>query len=145
MARPPKIQSVDEMRRWYDEGYTYAEMAKMHEEKYHIEIHPTSISSLRRRQGWEGRLLKDHPLIPWRVRTEHQKNYLLNQLRREARRRMDIHSSSSHTPESVEAWANSLREQNAVVDYRPDTEEGFFLVYAREGIDTDLIREPDEG
>lgn len=145
MARPPKIQSVDEMKRWYEEGFTYAEMAEMHLEKYHIEIHPTSISSLRRREGWEGRLLKNHPLIPWAVKPEHQKNYLLNQLRREAKRRMGVQSSQSHTMESIKAWADSLTSNNAVVDYRPETEEGFFLTYARPGIDLDLIREPDAG
>ena len=36
-----------------------------------------------------------------------------------------------------------MRDAGAVVDYRPDTKEGFFLTYAREGIDNDLIREPD--
>lgn len=143
MARPPKIHSVDEVRRWYEEGYTYKEMSKMHLEKYDIEVHPTSFSSLRRREGWDGRLLKDHPLIPWKVKEEHQKNYLLNQLRREAKRRMGVQSSQSHSLESIKAWADSLREQHAVVDYRPDTEEGFFLVYARDGIDNDLIREPE--
>jgi hypothetical protein len=143
VARPPKIQSVAEMKQWYEAGYTYAEMAEMHKRKYHIEIHPTSISSLRRRQGWDGRLLKNHPLIPWTIRPEHQKSYLLNQLRREAKRRMGIQSSQSHSLESIRAWAESLRAHNAVVDYRPNTEEGFFLVYARDGIDIDLIREPD--
>ena len=143
MARPPKIHSVDEVRRWYEDGMTYKDMSKLHLEKYNIEVHPTSFSSLRRREGWDGRLLKGHPLIPWRVKEEHQKNYLLNQLRREAKRRMGVQSSRAHPPESVKAWADSLREQNAVVDYRPATEEGFFLVYAREGIDNDLIREPD--
>lgn len=145
MARPPKIQNVNEMRRWYEEGYTYKEMAQLHKEKYHIEVHPTSISSLRRREGWEGRLLKDHPLVPWDVKPEHQKRYLLNQLRREAKRRMGVQSSQSHSLESLKAWADSLREQGAVIDYRPCTAEGFFLVYARPGIDNDLIREPDEG
>jgi hypothetical protein len=118
-------------------------MSKMHLEKYSLEVHPTSFSSLRRRQGWGGRLLKEHPLVPWKVKAEHQKNYLLNQLRREAKRRMGIQSSQAHSLESVEAWADSLRSDGAVVDYRPGTREGFFLVHARPGVDLDLIREPD--
>lgn len=50
---------------------------------------------------------------------------------------------SSTPEEKQDQWVQGLRDAGAVVDYRPDTKEGFFLTYAREGIDNDLIREPD--
>lgn len=143
MARPMKIQDVEEARRWYEAGFTYQQMADMHLEKYNIEVTPTGFSSLRKREGWPGRLVIDNPLVPWDVKPEHKKAYLLAMLQREQRRREGLESTVAFPPETILAWADSLRKRGAVVDYRPDTERGFFLTYAREGIDTDLIRQPD--
>lgn len=142
MAAPMKIVDVAEVKRWYDEGYTYPEMAEMHLAKHNIQVSASSFSALRRRMGWEGRLLIENPLVPWKVLPKHKKSYLLAMLQRESRRRVGLPITESFTPERVEAWAESLRERNAVVDYRPTTEKGFYLTYARPGIDLDIIRDP---
>lgn len=144
MAAPMKIHSVDEVRRWYEEGMTYKEMAELHKEKYGIRVAPTSFSALRRRMGWPGRLAGDDPLMPWRVAKEHRNSYTYGLLRREIRRRQGLEQISSRPVEELDAWIDSLKERGAVIDYRADTEQGFFLTYARPGIDNDLIREPVE-
>ena len=143
MAGRTKIQSVDEVRRWYEEGLTYKEMAELHEEKYGVRVTPSGFSALRQRMGWESRLAGDDPLMPWEVDSSHQSSYLYLMLRREIRRRQGLPWISSTPEEKQDQWVQGLRDAGAVVDYRPDTKEGFFLTYAREGIDNDLIREPD--
>lgn len=143
MARPSKIQDMAEVKRWYEGGMTYQEMSDMYLEKYNLEVAPSTFSSVRIRQGWPGRLVLDNPLVPWRVKEEHSKKYLLAMLQREQRRRLGILESATHPAEVVLAWANSLRERGAVVTYEPDTEQGFFLTPARPGVDTDLVRVPD--
>lgn len=145
MAPPSKIQSVDEARRWFEEGLTYQEMADRHEEKYGIKVTAAAFASLRRRMGWENRILRGYdPLVPWDVRPEHRSTYTYWMLRREVRRRAGITKEDGEGLAALDRWIAGLREAGAVVDYRPDSKEGFFLTYARPGKDTDLIREPDE-
>lgn len=138
-----KIHSVDEVRRWYEDGVTYREMSRMHMEKYGIEVSSSGFAGVRRRMGWEPRIaVGDHPLMPWDVREEHRSAYLYTMLRREIRRRQGLPWLSSDPQEKLDQWIDGLRENGAVVDYRPDTDLGFHLTYARPGIDNDLIREP---
>src|SRR5699024_5096082 len=64
-----KIESVDEVRRWYENGLTYKEMSRLHMEKYGIEVSPSGFASLRRRMGWDPRIaVGPSPLMPWDVR-----------------------------------------------------------------------------
>lgn len=144
MVGRTKIQSVDEVRRWYESGVTYREMSELHFEKYGIQVSQGGFSALRRRMGWDARIVVgNNPLMPWRVKDEHRSSYLYTMLRREIRRREGLPWISSDPEEKLDQWIEGLRENGAVVDYRPDTGPGFFLTYARPGIDNDLVREPD--
>lgn len=143
MAGRTKIQSFDEVRRWYEEGLTYKEMSRRHFEQYGVEVTPEGFAAVRHRYGWEPRLVVGkHPLQPWDVRPEHRSSYLYMMLRREIRRREGQPWTSTDPEEKLDQWIQGLRENGAVVDYRPDTEAGFFLTYARPGVDGDIIREP---
>lgn len=144
MAARSKIESVDEVRRWYEAGVTYREMAEMHREKYGVDVTPGAFAALRRRMGWDPRIaVGDHPLMPWSVRDEHRSSYIYMMLRREIRRREGLPwASEKDSEDKLDQWLGGLRENGAVVDYRPDTGPGFFLTYARPGIDNDIVREP---
>lgn len=138
-----KIQNMDEIRRWYEEGLTYQQIADRHFEKYGIEISASGVSAARRRMGWTGRLAGDSPLMPWKVKDEHRSAYLYTMLRREIRRREGLPWTSTDPEEKLDQWIDGLRTEGAVVDYRPGTRMGFFLTYARPGVDGDLVRVPD--
>lgn len=143
VAARSKIESVDEVRRWYEDGLTYKQMSDLHFEKYGVRVTPGAFSNVRRSMGWEGRLAGASPLMPWHVRLDHQSTYLYRMLRLEIRRRAGLPWISSEPESKLEDWVRGLKENQAVVDYRPDTDKGFFLTYARPDIDNDLIREPD--
>lgn len=137
-----KIVDEGEVIRWYESGMTYAEMVEQYATKYNLEVSPSMFSNFRARRGLTRRAARDDDLIPWHVERKHRWRYPLAMLRYEARRRagMDIEPDRL---EALEAWLAHLREEELVVHYDPETEDGFFYVDPRPGVDTDLIRVPD--
>ena len=140
MARS-KIVSEDEVIRWIEEGRTYQWMAEEYERKYDIQITPSAFANIRYRRGLERRITRDENLIPWQVAEEHRFAYPLAMLRVEARRREGRKLRASDA-ERVSSWKAQLAEEDLVVHYEPGTEEGFYYVPRRAGVDRDLIREP---
>lgn len=138
-----KLVNRDEFIRWYEEGKTYSWITEKYQQKYNVEIGGGTISNWRHQLGLEKRTVRDGTLVPWAVRREHRYNHILHMLRTEARRRGDLPVPAGRL-EKLEAWLRNLNEQDAVVHYDPDTEQGWWLVPRRPGVDTDLIRVPDE-
>lgn len=136
-----KIQNEQEVQRWFEEGRTYAWMADEYDRKYNIQIAPTSFAMMRRRRGWERRITRNDELIPWAVKDAHRWAYPVVMLRVEARRRAGRPIREVDAVR-LEPWKRDLLERGLVVHYDPETEDGFFYVPARPGIDTDLIRTP---
>lgn len=141
MART-QVESEQEVVRWYMEGKTFRWMTEEHERKYGRKPSIAAFQSVVRRRELPPRSLRNNPLIPWKVSREHQKKWTHKQLRNENRRRNGMPIAQMDLIE-LERWKLGLEQAGAVVDYRRDTEDGYFLVPRRDGIDTDLIRVPD--
>ncbi|WP_406192315.1 hypothetical protein OH733_05505 [Streptomyces griseus] len=137
-----KIQDETEVIRWFKEGRTYAWMIKTYKEKYGIDTVPSMWGNFRRRRGLDRRIVRDDDLVPWFVKEEHRWAYPLRMLRIEARQRAEKELTESDIAR-LSSWKEMLEEENAVVHYDPDTEQGFFYVPRQEG-DDDLIHEPDQ-
>lgn len=138
-----KIVNEQEVIRWIEEGKTYNWMVEEYERKYNIQTTPSMFGNFRLRRGLDRRIGRDDNLIPWEVKKEHRWHYPLAMLRVEARRREGRPLRESDA-QRLASWKQMLAEQDLVVHYDPETEEGFFYVPRREGVDTDLIREPDK-
>lgn len=139
MGGHKKIQSESEVKRWIEQGKTYAWMSEEYLRKYDLQVSPSMFSQFRRRNGLEGRQARDASLVPWAVNAEHRWANALQMLRAEAR----LRSGKDMPPErlrTLEVWKESLEEAGAVVHYEPDTEQGFFYVPKEDG--EDLIRKP---
>lgn len=143
MPAKSKIEDEGEALRWIEEGHTYAWMAKEHAEKYGVRLSPTTFSELRKRHGMPRRAARDVDLLPWAIRREHRKGYILGLLRAEARLRAGMAVSEVEAGK-VEGFKSRLARDNRVIHYEPETERGWYLVPRREGIDTDIIRRPDK-
>lgn len=139
-----KIQDEGEVRRWMEDGMTYAEMAEIYREKYNIDTSPSMWAMARRRLGVPMRIARDDKLIPWAVKAEHRWDYPIVMLRMVARRRQGFELTEQYEHD-VDAWLKGLEEDNTVVHYDPETDQGWFYVPRREGVDLDLIREPERG
>lgn len=137
-----KIQDAAEVKRWYEEGKTYAWMVQEYARKYDLEVTQSMFSNFRHRHGLRRRIQRDDALIPWEVKYEHRWAYPLAMLRVEARKRDGFELRASDA-ERLETFKRRLIEDGLVVHYDPDTEQGWWLVPRRPGIDKDLIREPD--
>ena len=90
----------------------------------------------------EGRAVPWHP-----IRTEHRDRYLIRMLRANHRREQGLRSAPV-LEAMLDKFLQTAEEQDFVVTYDPDTEEGFFRVPRRVGIDEGLVRDPaidDEG
>lgn len=131
----------DEVRRWFEEGKTYAWMVQEYKRKYGLDVTGTMFSNRRASRGWERRIARDDNLIPWDVKPEHRWKRPLVLLRVESRRRAGLPLRERDAYE-LENFKAQLAESNAVVHYDPDTEEGFFYV-PRGKRDKDLIHEPE--
>lgn len=133
---------MQEAVRWLTEGKTYQWIVDEYLRKYHIETTISMWAALRRRQGIDGRIVRDDALIPWAVKPEHRHSHAVSMLRAEARRR----AGKTLTPvmeDMLNVWLAGLERDGSVIHYDPDTAEGWWYVPRRVGIDNDLIRVPE--
>ncbi|QDK03753.1 immunity repressor [Streptomyces phage Yasdnil] len=135
-----KIQDEGEVLRWFEEGRTYDWMVEEYKRKYNIETVPSLWGNFRRRRGLPRRIVRDDDLIPWLIKEEHRWLYPLAMLRVEARKRAGA-TVSDLEEKRLQSWREMLEEENAVVHYDPDTEEGFFYILRQPG-DDDIIHKP---
>jgi hypothetical protein len=138
-----KIQNEGEVLRWFEEGRSYSWMVEEYRRKYNIETTIPMWGGFRRRHGLPARITRDVTLIPWAVKEEHRWEFPLQMLRAEGRRR----SGKKLDPENerkLKGFRQRLHDDGTVVHYDPDTDEGFFYVPRRPGIDTDLVRVPEQ-
>lgn len=135
------IVDEGEVLRWFEEGRTYQWMSDEYLRKYGIERSIASWGNFRRRRGLEHRIVRDDALIPWQIKEEHRWAYPVTMLRAEGRRRAGL-ELTENAQARLDSWKANLAEEGVVVHYDPDTEEGFFYVAPRKGVDTDLIRQP---
>ena len=136
-----KIQDEQEVVRWFEEGRTYAWMSEQYREKYHIETVPSLWGNFRRRRGLSRRITRNDDLIPWEVRREHRWAWPINMLRQEARRRAGVELTDEQN-QRVDAWLRGMKDDGTVLHYEPDTDQGWFYVPRRPGVDQDIIRVP---
>jgi len=142
MPAHSKVQDMAEAVKWLEEGKTYQWIVDEYRRKYGIDTTISMWAALRRRQGIDNRIVRDDTLIPWAVKPEHRHSHAVSMLRAEARKR----AGKELTPlmsDMLATWLRGLQEDGAVVHYDPTTDEGWWYVSRREGIDNDLIRVPD--
>lgn len=137
-----KIQDETEVLRWFEEGRTYAWMTEEYLRKYNVEMSPSAWGNFRRRRGLTRRITRDDDLIPWEVNREHRWAWPINMLRQEARRRAG-HQLTDKMAANVDAWLAGMERDGTVLHYDGDTDEGWFYVPRRPGIDKDIIRVPE--
>ena len=135
-----KIQNEQEVIRWFEEGRTYKWMIEEYKRKYNIDTVASMWGNFRRRRGLDPKIVRDAGLIPWEIKAEHRWKYPVAMLRLEARSRAGF-SLTEEELGRLASWREMLADENAVVHYDPETEDGFFYVPRQEG-DDDLIHPP---
>lgn len=129
------------IRRWHEEGLTRAEMRQRWYEESDKWVTPNAFSMRLKRMGIDPSMARHTDLIPWVTATVHSHNYYVQMLRLVSRARIGDPSLTPELAEKGLRWEARLNLSNLVVCYRPETEQGFWLV-EREPKDRDIIREP---
>ncbi|MEX0427887.1 hypothetical protein AB3X52_09665 [Nocardioides sp. DS6] len=136
-----KIQNEREVLRWFEEGRTYEWMVRTYRQKYNIETTISMWGNFRRRRGLDRRITWDDELIPWKIKPEHNHDYPILMLRKEARRRAGFPLPDGVDGE-VDAWLRGMQRDGTVLHYDPTAKKGWCYVPRRSGVDTDIIRKP---
>lgn len=143
MAAHRLLPDSDELLRMVRQGMTQQEIADETFRRTGERVTRAAVSAALARAGAPPMRNRYAELLPWRVKVEHDNHYALRMLRAEAR-----HRRGEQLPEReltrLETWRRTLLENGVVVHYDPDAPGGFFYVKARKGVDTDLIRVPQE-
>lgn len=80
--------------------------------------------------------------IPWTLLPKHRHYHAARMLRSAARQDAGLEIGATLKPQ-LAAWQKTLVDEDAVIHYDPDTDEGFWLVPRRHGVDKWWVREPD--
>ena len=80
--------------------------------------------------------------IPWKLKPEHRHLHAARMLRTLARIEAGLEVGPSLV-DQVRSWKEGLEIEDSVITYDPETEEGFWRVPRRHGIDTGWVRVPD--
>lgn len=81
--------------------------------------------------------------MPWRVKPEHQQKYLARMLRAAHRQEQGL-TNAPPIARMLKSFLESAERDDFVVTYEPDTEDGFFRVTRRPGVDDlPLVRRDD--
>ncbi|MGY0233929.1 hypothetical protein [Longispora urticae] len=132
------LTMAEEIHTWFTDGLPYDTMTTRFHHQTGVRVPPAGWAAYRESHDLPHILTN---LVPWQVEPIHQFHLILTRLRDEERRRagekLDLETLSR-----VRDWGTRLRAHGLVVSYDPATEQGFSLVPARPGVDTDLVRVP---
>lgn len=146
MAPPRYLPSESILAHWVTPveegglGLTHQQVADRVFAETGVRVSRSSVSASLTKAGLTKRVRYKN-VIPWRVRTEHNWHHFLNMLRLEGRRQSGLPLTDRET-KNLDSFKKRLKDAGAVVTYLEDTDEGWFLVKARPGVDKGLIREP---
>ena len=138
-----KLPSESILAGWVDAGLSHAEIVDRIREDFGEEVSRSSVSGALSRAGFATSRRYEEE-IPWSpISVDHNGAYQLTMLRIGARIR---HGKSVTKNERLrfEKWQRELHDKGLVVHYVYSSVPGFFYVKARPGVDTGLVRIPDE-
>lgn len=125
MGAPRLIPSDSILQSMVESGLTHQEIADVISRETGRSVGRSTISAALSRAGLTDRIRYDS-VIPWpRIKMEHNHHYALSMLRLKARIDADLPVTEENL-KRFESWERKLRENNAVVVYRPDSPDGFY-------------------
>lgn len=131
---------MSELEQWLRSGLTPKQASERYAERGE-KVSPGAIALARHRHGWP-RFHMDHSaLIPWEIEPQHRRLYDHRMLSEESARRQG-RELNPQVEKLLDSWKRRLEEDDLVVHYDPLTEQGWWHIPRRVGIDTDLIRVP---
>lgn len=140
-----KIENVQQVLHWFDRGLTPTEVQVLYQATYHVEATPEAFLNIFKRARSEapGGGYPQNPLLPWKLAPRHRGDTIAQRLRTEWRRRRGLPVDPAKARD-LDSWLSWMKASDLVVDYDPESDEGFAFLPRRPGVDGDLIYEPDQ-
>jgi len=79
--------------------------------------------------------------VPWTLKPEHRHRHAARMLRSQARLDNELPIGATLVTQ-VEQWRRGLEVEDSVIHYDPETDEGFWRVPRRPGVDLWWVRDP---
>jgi len=127
------------LQKYVERGLTHQQIADLITKETGVPIARSTVSAALSRAGLTDRVRYDE-VIPWKpIKAIHNRHYALAMLRLEARRQGGL-TLTEEQAKRLESWKAKLEEENALVVYLPDTEDGFYYVKRKPSEKDSLIR-----
>ncbi|MFC4334097.1 hypothetical protein [Salininema proteolyticum] len=139
--RPTIIDHPDDVLKWLREGHTYPEIGRKYQAAHGVYLSPQVIQGFAAGKGLLRRT-KVEWTVPFKVEEKHKGKIETRLLQAYLRRKAGLPVSGVR-PERLDRWLEWLEKENRVVAYDRDEKEPYSYPERREGIDTDVWREPD--
>lgn len=141
MAAPRVLPSDSMLQKYVERGMTHQQIADLITKESGVPVARSTVSAALSRAGLTNRVRYDE-VIPWKpIKSEHNHHYALTMLRLEARKRAGLELTEEQE-RRLSSWKQRLDDENALVVYLPDTDEGFFYVRRKPTDGASLIRYP---
>lgn len=122
------LPSKTVLKRWYDDGMSYADMARRHNAATNQSLTRQAFFMACKRLGISERQSYDHSaVLPPKLRPQHTKDYDTQMIRRwDARRQGKVYGERDDT--RINGWLANLNDANCVLLYKPNTQKGWHAV-----------------
>lgn len=137
-----KIPDLLVERLYEEEGLTATEIVEYLRVHMGIEVSREALAMWRKRRGLD-RKPASPKRIPWKLRPEHTSTVEAQAIRSHSRREDGLVVDDERT-RILKRMEERLYPRGLVIHYDPATEQGWWYVPARPGIDLGLVREPDD-
>ena len=127
---PRRVMPDKGTLRWLlERGFSHQQIAEWVEEKTGYPVSIGTVASAVSRANLSEQQNRYEHHLPWRVSKQHAMAYPARMLRLMGRRSAGLKLTEEET-ERLESWLRKLEEDEAVVVYVPDTEQGFYYIQA---------------
>lgn len=126
------------LQRWYNQGMSYAEMARVHNAATNQDLTRQSFYMACKRHGISEPQNYDHSaVLPPDLRPEHTKLYDTDMIRRwDARRQGKVYDK--RMDQKINGWLANLNDAKVVLVYRRNTQKGWHTVPRRPSDEPDF-------
>jgi hypothetical protein len=142
MPNQTVVPDPTQMRRYLDKGLTQSQIVEQWEKDSGTRASRSAIGMAISRYGMKSSRPRERymDMIPWKLNPEHMHHPEARLLRLEGRVRRGLGLTDSELT-WLRNWRRELDDKNAVIVYRPETDQGFWWV-DRTDEDDDIIRRP---
>ena len=121
------LPSDSTLAKWREEGLTYQQICARIEEQTGEKVNPPTIGAALSRAGLTDRV-RYSDALPWdNIKTQHNNHYAASMLRAWARRKRNLPLTAEQEAR-LDSWLARLKQEDAIVVYRPNSPDGFYYV-----------------